>query len=75
MHENAFHSNGRLLTIDDYLEVLLAISFPQTTFEPVQVSKVRREGIFGLQVYDEIPGSIFDSKTYLYLRKLGRIHD
>ena len=71
---NSFYSNDRKLNLADYLEVLAASSFPETTFEPVEISKLRDEGKCSLQIAREIPGTIFDSKVYLYLRKIGRIN-
>ena len=71
---NAFHSNDRKLNLADYLEVLVASSFTETTFEPVEISKLRNEGKCSLQIARDIPGTIFDSKVYLYLRKIGRIN-
>jgi len=71
---NAFYSNDRRLILADYLEVLIAASFPETAFEPVEISKLRDEGKYSLQTAHEIPGTIFDSKVYLYLRKTGRIN-
>ena len=74
MMSNAFHSNDRTLNLADYLEVLVASSFTETTFEPVEISKLRNEGKCSLQIARDIPGTIFDSKVYLYLRKIGRIN-
>jgi hypothetical protein len=74
MMPNAFHSNHRKLSLIDYLEVLVATTFPETTFEPVEISKLREEGRCSLQIAHDIPGTIFDSKIYLYLRKSGRIN-
>jgi|GEM_PF-1177828 hypothetical protein len=74
MMSNAFHSNDRKLNLADYLEVLVASSFTETTFEPVEISKLRNEGKCSLQIARDIPGTIFDSKVYLYLRKIGRIN-
>jgi len=74
MMSNAFHSNDRNLNLTDYLEVLVASSFPETTFEPIEISKLRSEGKCSLQIAHDIPGTIFDSKIYLYLRKTGRIN-
>ena len=74
MMPNTFYSNDRRLNLADYLEVLVASSFPETTFEPVEISKLRDEGKCSLQIAHEIPGTIFDSKVHLYLRKIGRIH-
>ena len=74
MMSNAFHSNDRKLNLADYLEVLVASSFTETTFEPVEISKLRNEGKCSLQIARDIPGTIFDSKVYLYLRTIGRIN-
>ena len=74
MMSYAFHSNDRKLNLADYLEVLVASSFTETTFEPVEISKLRNEGKCSLQIARDIPGTIFDSKVYLYLRKIGRIN-
>ena len=74
MMPNTFYSNDRRLNLADYLEVLVAYSFPETTFEPVEISKLRDEGKCSLQIAHEIPGTIFDSKVHLYLRKIGRIN-
>jgi hypothetical protein len=74
MMSNAFHSNDRNLKLTDYLEVLVASSFPETIFEPVEISKLRAEGNCSLHIARDIPGTIFDSKVYLYLRKTGRIN-
>ena len=74
MIPDGFYSNERKLSLSDYLEVLLASAFPETTYEPVEISKLRNEGRCSLQIAHEIPGTIFDSKVYLYLRKTGRIN-
>jgi hypothetical protein len=74
MTNDFFHSNERRLTIAEYLEVLLAAGFPPTAFEPIEISKMREEGKCSLQIAHEIPGTIFDSKAHLYLRKIGRIN-
>jgi hypothetical protein len=74
MMPNAFYSNDRKLNLAEYLEVLVAASFPETAFEPVEISKLRDEGECSLQIARDIPGTIFDSKIYLYLRKIGRIN-
>ena len=74
MMPNTFYSNDRRLNLADYLEVLVASSFPETTFEPVEISKLRDEGKCSLQIAHEIPGTIFDSKVHLYLRNIGRIN-
>ena len=74
MMPNTFYSNDRRLNLADYLEVLVASSFPETAFEPAKISKLRDEGKCSFQIAHEIPGTIFDSKIYLYLRKIGRIN-
>jgi len=74
MMPNAFYSNNRKLNLTDYLEVLIASSFPESIFEPVEISKLRDEGNCSLQIARDIPGTIFDSKAYLYLRKIGHIN-
>ena len=74
MMPNSFYSNDRRLNLADYLEVLVASSFPETAFEPAEISKLRDEGKCSFQIAHEIPGTIFDSKIYLYLRKIGRIN-
>jgi hypothetical protein len=74
MMPNTFYSNDRRLNLADYLEVLVASSFPETAFEPAEISKLRDEGKCSFQIAHEIPGTIFDSKIYLYLRKIGRIN-
>ena len=74
MMPNTFYSNDRRLNLADYLEVLVASSFPETAFEPAEISKLRYEGKCSLQIAHEIPGTIFDSKVHLYLRKIGRIN-
>ena len=71
---NTFYSNDRRLNLADYLEVLVASSFPETAFEPAEITKLRDEGKCSLQIAHDIPGTIFDSKVYLYLRKIGRIN-
>jgi len=74
MMPNTFYSNDRRLNLADYLEVLVASSFPETAFEPAEITKLRDEGKCSLQIAHDIPGTIFDSKVYLYLRKIGRIN-
>jgi hypothetical protein len=74
MMPNTFYSNDRRLNLADYLEVLVASPFPETAFEPAEISKLRDEGKCSFQIAHEIPGTIFDSKIYLYLRKIGRIN-
>ena len=74
MMPNTFYSNDRRLNLADYLEVLVASSFPETAFEPAEITKLRDEGKCSFQIAHEIPGTIFDSKIYLYLRKIGRIN-
>ena len=73
MMNGFFHSNDRKLTLGEYLEVLLAAVFPTTEFEPAELTKLREESKCSLQIAREVPGTIFDSKIYLYLRQSGQI--
>ena len=70
MMPNTFYSNDRRLNLADYLEVLVASSFPETAFEPAEISKLRDEGKCSFQIAHEIPGL---HQTYPHLPFIERL--
>jgi hypothetical protein len=69
------HSNHRKLSIDEYLLILIAGTFPESVVEPKEVTKLRREAESSYQVAKEVPGSILDSLPYEYLKKVKKLYD
>jgi hypothetical protein len=75
MFMKQIYSNNRKLSLEELQLLLIAVAFPESSIEPKEVTKLRREAESAYEVALELPGSILDSLPFEFLKKVKKLYD